>query len=166
MKVDRVPLWTALGVAAVIGAVLLTLGLQPPASESASATVDQGTQPAGAARDEIAWGHSLADGLKQAAEQKKPLMVDFYTDWCGWCKRLDEETYRDSKVVAKAKEFVAVKVNAEQDSDSAAKYSVDGFPTIVFLNSSGKEIHRVAGFAPPSDFLKQMDAALSEAAKK
>ncbi len=113
--------------------------------------------------NEIAWVYNLDEGLKKAAEQGKPAMVDFYTDWCGWCKKLDEDTYADASVKTKASRFVAVKIDADRDEASRRKYGVEGFPTIVFLNAKGKEIHRVPGFAPPDAFLKEMDKALSKA---
>ncbi len=113
--------------------------------------------------DEIAWVYRLDEGLKMAAEQGKPVMVDFYTDWCGWCKKLDEDTYSNARVKAKALRFVAVKVDADRDEASRRRYGVEGFPTIVFLDAQGKEVHRVPGFAPPGAFLKEMDRALSKA---
>jgi len=115
------------------------------------------------ASNEIAWIHNLDDGLKKAAEEGKPVMVDFYTEWCGWCKKLDEDTYSNARVKAKAAEFVAVKVDAEQHQASASKYGVEGFPTIVFTDAKGKEIHRVTGFAPPEPFLSEMGKALRKA---
>ena len=118
-----------------------------------------------ATSDEVKWVTSLEEGLKQAAEQNKPLMVDFYTDWCGWCKELDRQTYSDARVQEKAKQFVSVKVDAEADAADRRKYGVDGFPTIIFLSSGGTEIHRVPGFAPPDPFLKEMDKALAKAKK-
>jgi thiol:disulfide interchange protein len=117
------------------------------------------------ANNGVQWVTSLEEGLKQAAEQDKPLMVDFYTDWCGWCKELDRQTYSDARVQDKAKQFVSVKVDAEADATNRRKYGVDGFPTIIFLDSAGTEIHRVPGFAPPDPFLKEMDKALAKAEK-
>jgi thiol:disulfide interchange protein DsbD len=110
------------------------------------------------------WVKSLSAGLKRAAAEKKPVLIDFYTEWCGWCRRLDQETYTDPRVRAKARQFVCVKIDAETDSDTASRYRVDGFPTIVFTDAAAKEIHRVTGFAPPEEFLKEMAKAL--AAKK
>jgi thiol:disulfide interchange protein len=124
----------------------------------------QASEPV-AASSEVKWVHDLEAGLKQAADEDKPLMVDFYTEWCGWCGRLDEETYADRRVQEKMKHFVAVKVDAEKNEAARRKYRVDGFPTILFLNARGEEIHRVPGFAPPGPFLSEMDKALAKAKK-
>ena len=61
----------------------------------------------------IQWEKSFDHAMELAAEQDKPVMVDFWADWCGWCHRLDRTTYVDPVVGAKAKNFVAVKVNTE-----------------------------------------------------
>jgi thiol:disulfide interchange protein len=113
--------------------------------------------------DGIAWVYDLDRGLEMAAEQGKPVMVDVYSDWCGWCKTLDEETYSDAQVQAKASRFVPVKVDAGRDETVYRKYGVEGLPTILFLNAKGEEIDRVLGFAPPEAFLEQMNRALSKA---
>jgi thiol:disulfide interchange protein len=148
---------TLVRMSGLVAVVLVTSALGPAlfagCSKGSSAPASEG----------IAWIHNLDDGLTKAAEEGKPVMVDFYTDWCGWCKKLDEDTYSNARVKAKAAQFVAVKVDAEQDEVSALKYGVQGFPTIVFTDAKGKEIHRVTGFAPPKAFVKEMDKALRKA---
>jgi Thiol:disulfide interchange protein len=52
--------------------------------------------------------------LARAQAEKRLLLVDVYTDWCGWCKKLDREVFADGRVGAAAKDLVAVKVNAEK----------------------------------------------------
>ena len=91
-------------------------------------------------------------------------MVDFYTDWCGWCKVLDQKTYTDARVIkTTGAGFVAVKVNAEKEGIALAKkYKVSGFPTILFLNpSTGEVVSQVVGYAPPAPFVDELQAAVS-----
>ncbi len=111
----------------------------------------------------MTWVTGMEAGRKAAASEKKPMMVDFYADWCSWCKKLDEETYTDAKVVERSKSFVCVKVNADEDKESASKYKAEGLPTIIFLDASGTEIHRVTGFEPAAEFATEMDTALAKA---
>lgn len=113
---------------------------------------------------ELTW-HSITDGLKLAAEQKKPLLVDFYTDWCSWCKVMDEKTYSHHDVVKTLKSsFVLAKFNpekAEAFSYKGKKYTgqefakligVSGYPTTAFLKPDGSKIDAPAGYIEFSRF--------------
>jgi thiol:disulfide interchange protein len=109
---------------------------------------------------QIQWVYSLSDGLKLAKEKNKPLMVYFYADWCGWCKKLEMETYRDSEVMKLSSNFVCVKVNTDRNIDESRKYKVSGLPTIVFLKSDGKIIEKVIGYRGSKDFMKIMSEVI------
>jgi thioredoxin-related protein len=155
-------LWK-LGIIAVIvlgGALVLSLGAQEAstAKNSPAAT----NTPVG---DEIAW-QKYDDGLKLASQSNRPILVDFYTNWCGWCKKMDKTTYADPTVVEYMKtKFVAVKVNAESreaielpsgkiDGRMLARsFGVTGYPSIWFLESDGKKINNLPGFVPPERFI-------------
>jgi len=104
----------------------------------------------------ISWRYDLEDGLAEAKRTDKPVMADFYTDWCGWCKKLDEDTYKDKDVLALAAGFVCVKIDADKDKESAKKYKVSGYPTIIFFNPAGNEIGRIGGYLPGEDFASRM----------
>ncbi len=111
---------------------------------------------------EVRWNSSLPDAMKIAKEVKKPLMVDFFSERCGWCKVLDQKTYTDPAVRACAEKFVAVKVDVGRDPLAAAPYRVTGLPTILFMNSAGEVVHTVIGFRPPAPFLAEMQKALEK----
>ena len=65
------------------------------------------------AQEKIQW-ISFEDAVERCAKEPKMVFIDVYTDWCGWCKRLDATTYQDSAVVAYINaNFHAVKFNAE-----------------------------------------------------
>ena len=103
---------------------------------------------------------SYEEAMDKARDKNRPVMIDFYTDWCSWCKTLDNTTYSDATVGKKAERFVSLKIDADDQRPLAARYKVSAFPTILFIDPDGKELHRVVGFRPPVDFLKEMDAAL------
>lgn len=116
------------------------------------------------ARDSLAW-LSFDNGLAEAAKQQKKLLVDVYTDWCSWCKKMDKEVYTDNRVIALLNEhFVMVKLNAESskkltyrgqeftEREFAAALGVDGYPTTVFFLSDAKPITRIPGFMEPKTF--------------
>ena len=113
---------------------------------------------------QIAWAPSYEAAVKKAKAVKKPLMIDLYTDWCGWCKKLDSDVYNKDEVIELSKEFVCLKLNPEKDKKNGKKFQVEGFPTIFFLDSAGKEINKIVGFRPADKFAAEMKKAL-EAAK-
>ncbi len=108
----------------------------------------------------------FADGLQEAEESEKLVLVDFFTDWCGWCKRMDKTTYRDSLILEYVeRKFVPVKVNAESKKPTAYRgeaytyaevaggFQIRSFPTTVFLEADGSPITTVPGYWKPEEFL-------------
>lgn len=105
---------------------------------------------------------SFPDAKRSAATEHKSMMIDFSTDWCYWCKVLDQKTYTAPEVSAYADaHFISLKINAEKGEgiDLAKKYGVHGYPTILFLDDNGDESYRVVGFEPPDKFLLSMQVA-------
>lgn len=108
----------------------------------------------------VKWQPSYDSAVSNAKATHRLLMVDFYTDWCGWCKKLDKDTYESDAVAGRSQAFVPVKVNAEKEGVATAKkYHVTGYPTILFLKPSGEVAWKIVGYMPPADFAKQMDMA-------
>jgi len=117
-------------------------------------------------RDAIAWLTSYETALQTARDERRAVMIDFYTDWCGWCKKLDADTYVDKQVISASGDFVSLKLNADVERAVAVRYNITGFPTILFIDSAGSEIHRVVGYRPPQAFLSEMKTALAAFAAK
>ncbi len=84
---------------------------------------------------------SYSAGIK--SETGLPMLLDFYADWCGPCKRLApivealEEDYKDRV------EFR--RINVDDDQELAAAFGVESIPTLVYLNSEGQEVNRTVG---------------------
>ncbi|MFQ5707918.1 MAG: thioredoxin family protein [bacterium] len=105
------------------------------------------------------------EGIEMARKNKKLLVVDFYTDWCHWCKVMEKETYSNQDIVDYAKEnIVLAKLNAETNDKFKFKeayysgrelsmmFGVTGFPTTAFLDSKGSLITTVSGYIPADKF--------------
>lgn len=97
-----------------------------------------------------------------AQEKEQKILIDFYTEWCTWCKTLDTLTYVDSSVIELSKTMVFAKIDADIDSVTAEKYSVQGFPTIVLADADGTEIDRIGGYLPPDEFIETVNNYLQD----
>jgi thiol:disulfide interchange protein len=99
------------------------------------------------------------EALARARSEKRLLLVDVYTDWCGWCKKLDREVFADARVAEAAKGLVAVRVNAENGGEKVAqRYDVQGYPTVLFVDGSGSIVKRIDGYVDTAEMLQVLSA--------
>ncbi len=97
-----------------------------------------------------------------ARSSKKRIMIDFYTDWCAPCKKLDQTTWKNAKVRTwLSRQLVCLKVDAEKNAKLASKYKIEAYPTILFLKPDGSEIDRIVGYLEPREFLSSAKDALA-----
>lgn len=93
--------------------------------------------------------------------ENKPVMIDFYADWCAQCKELDEYTYTNSEIIELSKSLNTIKVDLTKENVSITdKYGIKGLPVVIFLDQSGKEYKdlRVTGFLKPEEFKKKINS--------
>jgi thiol:disulfide interchange protein DsbD len=106
--------------------------------------------------------------LDKAKASCKPVMIDFFAEWCAACKELDKHTYTSPKVVAETGRFIAIKVDGTNDHEVLDKlyerFGVQGLPTVAFVDARGAVLQnpKVTGFLPPEEFLAEMKKVPSE----
>jgi thiol:disulfide interchange protein DsbD len=112
----------------------------------------------------ITWTPYTEAALEEARASGKPVLMDFYADWCIPCLELDRVTFTDERVIEATEGFARIKVDlTHYDSPEAEalreKFDVAGVPTLVFLDETGEEITeaRVVGFMGPDEFLKRVE---------
>lgn len=112
---------------------------------------------------EVRWDKYDARALAAARAANKPVVIDFYADWCLPCKELDEKTFTDPAIAAELNRFVRVKADLTAPDDATTvrltkEYAILGVPTLVFLDANGQENKavRLTGFEPPAKFLARL----------
>lgn len=105
----------------------------------------------------ISWLTELRPALAKAKDSGQPIMIDFYATWCGPCKMLDAQTYSDDRVAAASTNLLMVRIDVDKNQELAQYYNVQSIPTIVVLNSEGKEMRREVGFIGVGPMLSLME---------
>lgn len=131
------------------------------------------------AQDQIQW-MKFEEAIAANENNPKMILVDVYTDWCGWCKKMDKETFTDPQVIAHfQKNFYAVKLNAEDtkrsfqfmgktftEAQMAASMRVNSYPNFVVIEPSLQNIAQLPGYREPAAFLAGLADLIDKAFKK
>jgi len=115
--------------------------------------------------DVIHWQVFQDDLLKEAQVEAKPVLIDFYADWCIPCKELDKLTFSDPEVIELSRKFIMLKADLTKSSGPLTSrlkktYGVKGVPTLVLLSPDGSEAKqlRTVGFIEKDELLEKMKA--------
>ena len=110
---------------------------------------------------------NIEEAQRLGKDEPRKVFVDVYTDWCGWCKKMDRSTFADESVVDYVNEnYYAVKLNAESskkirfngkemtEAYLARSMRVSGYPTIVFIDEKFESIQPIPGYRTAAQFSK------------
>lgn len=111
--------------------------------------------------------YNFQEGLQHAATAEKHLVIDFYADWCHWCKVMDKETFSDPQVAKYLFEnFIPIKLDAENTTEIitfqgqqmtprqlTSAFQVTGFPSLAFLTPDLELITVIPGYIKKDMFL-------------
>ena len=130
-------------------------------------------------QESIQW-MKFEEAIAANAKNPKMILVDVYTDWCGWCKKMDKDTFTDPRVIAHfQKNFYAVKLNAEDtnrkfpfmgktfsEAEMAASMRVNSYPNFVVIEPGLQNIAQLPGYREPEAFLTGLAELIEKAFKK
>jgi len=113
---------------------------------------------------------TIEEAQELTLQEPRKIIMDVYTDWCGWCKKMDKTTFADEDVVEYVNQnFYAVKFNAEADKKFSFKgqefsnpeftraLRVGGYPTVVFFSEDFGKFQPVSGYRKADEFLKMLE---------
>jgi thioredoxin-related protein len=120
-----------------------------------------------ASAQDVKWRTDYTAARKEAAETGRPLLLDFGTESCFWCKKLDSTTFRDPKVVKLLNErFIPVKIDAQKYQQLAAALKIEGYPTLILATADGKVIDRHSGYIDATEFTALLNKVPAPVASK
>ncbi|QDT94977.1 thioredoxin family protein [Gimesia aquarii] len=104
--------------------------------------------------------HKTLENAIQSDGKKRPVVVVFGAPWCGWCRKMDVDTFTDSRVEAISKKYLWVKVDIDEDKETAARFGVHGVPQTFVLNDQGSVLGSRGGYIPPQKMVNFITESL------
>lgn len=145
----------------LIGGYLVHSGLiWPPLSRQG------GLLEAGVGQSEgILWTTDLDQGLQTARAAGRPVVIDTWATWCANCKKLDEATWSDGRVVTEVRRFFPLKLQLERSGDPQTRHFLQVFalkqyslPTVILIDSRGDVSDVIQGYLGPEEMLQRLRA--------
>jgi uncharacterized protein YyaL (SSP411 family) len=114
--------------------------------------------------EEVAWRSDYPTARREAVEKGRPLVIDFGTENCFWCKKLDAITFKDPTVVSIMNErFIPLRIDANKDAPLAEALHIQSYPTVVLASAEGKILDMQEGFTDAGNFLEKLKRVVTVA---
>jgi thioredoxin-related protein len=111
---------------------------------------------------EVQWRHDYSAARHEAQAKGRPLFLDFGTQNCFWCKKLDVTTFRDPTIIGILNErFIPLKVEAEKEPNLTQTLGIQSFPTLVFAAPDGQILDMFSSYVEPAALNEHLLRALA-----
>jgi thioredoxin 1 len=108
---------------------------------------------------DVKWETSLEAAQARAKAEHNVIFLDVWAGWCGWCLKLQHDTFPSKEGQAALAGVVPLSIKTQEADGSPTKdnhfekdFRVSGYPTLLILDATGKEISRQPGYLPPPQF--------------
>jgi len=106
-----------------------------------------------ASSQHIKW-YPYKQGAELSKIEGKKIFLYFYADWCTYCKKMENGTFKDDSVISYLNDnFIPIKVNSDLDSKTASDFRIIGLPTIWFIAENGDRISNLSRYETPKILL-------------
>jgi len=106
----------------------------------------------------VPWQGDLEAALLTAKEKHQPVLINFHTSLCGYCKLMDREVFSRKDVAEALSNWVTVSIDGDQHPSVVDRYRIEGYPTFVLLDSDGREAFRITGAVSADEFIRRVEA--------
>ncbi len=119
----------------------------------------------GAAGATPAWHNRTDEAFAEARRSAKPVLVDLYARWCGWCKVMEREVFTQPKFQQYAERFVLLRVDVDDGasgSELQQRFSAESLPTLLLLDPKQSLLGRIEGYLETDRLIARLDAELKK----
>lgn len=108
----------------------------------------------------VDFGDSI-EAARAADTEQRPMVVCFGAAWCGWCRKMEVNTFKSPEVEELADKFLWVKIDVDEQKELAARFRVHGLPRTVVLDAKGRTMGSVDGYLPPERFVRFLNQSVT-----
>ena len=101
---------------------------------------------------------TLNAALAESRKTGKPILVDFWAEWCGPCQEMRQTTWKDERVRRAVADYVLVELNIDQEEKLASQYGVEAIPHVAVLDSNGRVLKATEGLMSADELLQWLHA--------
>jgi len=146
----------------VVVGIVLSLSLVGAASVSFMHT-DQATVSSTTGLPHIRWTNNTKTAFARSKATGTPMFIFFHADWCSWCKKMEDTTFKNDKVVELINSrFVPLSLDVNQPL--AKKLGIKTIPFVMMTDPTGKHVITVDGYRNSNTMLRYINAYLGDSA--
>jgi thiol:disulfide interchange protein len=128
---------------------------------------DQPSEPVSVSNVPLPQGFPLLDdALARAKKERKPIVLDFYAEWCAPCKKMEKTTFTDTKVKALLERAIWLKIDTDKEVELSKQLEVVGLPDFRLVTPDGKTLRQLRGYLNADSFAAELEWLLKQSESK